>query len=115
MASSHAAEQATASAAPLTAQEIEDLQDDIAMQRILLDSLEGTSSDTPARRNELQQVMRDLQRKLNLAVRGQAAHRGTCSHMPAATPWHDRALTAIVMKPDTNRLGIPRALTDKLD
>jgi len=79
MSSSYTAEQATASAAPLTAQEIEDLQDDIAMQRILLDSLEGTSSDTPARRNELQQVMRDLQRKLNLAVRGQAAHRASAT------------------------------------
>lgn len=105
MASSSAAEL-------LTGQQIDDLQDEIDLQRILLDSLEGTSSDTPARRNELQQGMRDLQRKLNVAVRGQAAHRGMCSPMSTARRWYAYDLTRVFMKATSYSLDLPSTSTD---
>ncbi|KXJ93695.1 SNF2 family N-terminal domain-domain-containing protein [Microdochium bolleyi] len=45
-----------------SAPSIDELQDEIDMQSIFIDSLAGTPADTPARRAELQQGMRDLQR-----------------------------------------------------
>ncbi|KAH7037102.1 SNF2 family N-terminal domain-containing protein [Microdochium trichocladiopsis] len=56
------------------------------MQRILIDSLQGTPADTPARRNELKQGLQDIQRRLNMALRAQAVNRASTATTPRSGP-----------------------------